>query len=667
VTIAAGTRLGPYLIDTLLGTGGMGEVYRAHDTRLKRDVALKLLPATSALDPERLARFQREAQVLASLDHPHIGAIYGIEEGDGTTALVLQLVEGDTLADRIARGAIPLDEALPIARQIAEALEAAHEQGVIHRDLKPANVKITPDGQVKVLDFGLAKLSEPGGSPESGRSSARDAATMSPTITTPALMTGVGVILGTAAYMSPEQAKGRAADKRSDIWAFGCVFYEMLTGKRAFEGDDVAETLAAVIRGEPDWSTLPRHLSPSIAAVLRRCIVKDRRERISDAAAVLFVLRESSAESRSLIGASATPASFTGRRVASYLVVAVAVAALTSTAWWFFRPSVQSPLVTRFALTLPDDARLISTVQRVVAVSQDGTKVAFQTNRGVYVRSIANAGEIVVQTGGVHPVFSPDGESLAFYAPLERALRKVSLSGGTPVTLCEVNDSPSGISWDGEHVVYGQGEAGILRVSQDGGKPEVLVKPQPGESTVAPYVLPDGDTLLYTVAAKDTSTQAWTWDQARIDVQSLTSGQRSTLVEGASDARYVPTGHLLYAIGGIMFAQPFNLRRWQLTGSRVPVVDGVRRGGAAGGTNQSTRLFNPAQLAVSANGTLLYVPGPSSPSALRVLLVVAERSGTVMPLMLPPAPYQFPEVRRMDSRSFTGPTMAKMRASRYTH
>src|SRR5947209_1042539 len=249
--LSAGTRLGPYEIASALGAGGMGEVYRAHDTKLGRDVALKILPDTFATDPERLARFQREAQVLASLNHPHIGAIYGLEESNGIRALVLELVEGPTLADRIAQGAIPLDEALPIARQIAEALEAAHEQGVIHRDLKPANIKLRPDGVVKVLDFGLAKLAE------ARAASGAVELSQSPTITTPAMMTGMGMILGTAAYMSPEQAKGRPADKRSDVWAFGCVLYEMLSGTRAFAGEDVADVLAAILMKEPDWAAVP--------------------------------------------------------------------------------------------------------------------------------------------------------------------------------------------------------------------------------------------------------------------------------------------------------------------------------------------------------------------------------------------------------------------------
>src|SRR2546426_9539243 len=282
-------RLGPYDILAPLGAGGMGEVYRARDTKLGRDVAIKILPELFAADPERLARFEREAHLLASLNHPHIAAIYGLEESNGPRALVLELVEGPTLADRIAEGAIPLAEALPLARQIADALQAAHEQGIIHRDLKPANIKVRPDGTVKVLDFGLAKLAES----SSAASGPGLALSLSPTITTPAMMTGVGVILGTAAYMAPEQAKGRAADTRSDVWAFGCVLYEMLTGKRAFEGEDVSDTLAAVLRGEPDWNALPADVPPAIRTLLQRCLAKDRRQRIADISIAQYVLAES--------------------------------------------------------------------------------------------------------------------------------------------------------------------------------------------------------------------------------------------------------------------------------------------------------------------------------------------------------------------------------------
>src|SRR5438552_2638047 len=290
MSLGSGARLGPYEIVSAIGAGGMGEVYRARDTRLQRDVAIKVLPDLFAADSDRLARFEREAQLLAALNHPHIAAIYGFEEN---RALILELVEGDTLADRIARGPIPLDEALPIARQVAEALEAAHEQGIIHRDLKPSNIKITPDGNVKVLDFGLAKLAVDATQAHDGGGLA--ALTQSPTITSPA-MTRMGVIIGTAAYMSPEQAKGRAADKRSDVWAFGCVLFEMLTGKRAFEGDDVSDTLAAVLRGEPDWNAIPADVSPAVGTLVRRSLVKDRKQRIGDISTARFLLTEPAAD-----------------------------------------------------------------------------------------------------------------------------------------------------------------------------------------------------------------------------------------------------------------------------------------------------------------------------------------------------------------------------------
>src|SRR3989442_8368858 len=281
MTPASGTRLGLYEIVSALGVGGMGEVYRAHDMRLERDVAIKILPEIFAADPERLARFEREAKVLASLNHPNIAAIHSLEETNGVHALVLELVEGDTLADRIERGAIPIDEVLPIAKQVADALEAAHEQGIIHRDLKPANIKLREDGRVKVLDFGLAKLTEAQGA---GLQASGPAVSISPTITSPAMMTGAGVILGTAAYMSPEQAKGRPADKRSDMWAYGCVLYEMLTGRRAFDGEDVSDTFASVLKGQPDWTALPAETPAVIRRLLRRALEKDPRAALSDVA-----------------------------------------------------------------------------------------------------------------------------------------------------------------------------------------------------------------------------------------------------------------------------------------------------------------------------------------------------------------------------------------------
>ena len=343
MSLAPGTRLGPYEITGQIGAGGMGEVYRATDTNLKRTVAIKVLPEAVATDGERLARFQREAEVLARLNHPNIAAIYGLEKSDGTAALVMELVEGPTLADRIAQGPIPLDEALPIAKQIAEALEAAHEQGIIHRDLKPANVKVRPDGMVKVLDFGLAKALEP-------VSAGSTDATTSPTITSPAMMTRIGVILGTAAYMSPEQAKGRAADKRSDVWAFGCVLFEMVTGRRAFEGEDISDTLAAVLRGEPEWTALPANVSPALVALLRGCLDKDRRRRVADLSTARFIIDR---EGEAVTAVAVSPASQI-RRAASILVAVAAAAGIAAyTTFSLTRVSAPSLPVVRSTIALP--------------------------------------------------------------------------------------------------------------------------------------------------------------------------------------------------------------------------------------------------------------------------------------------------------------------------
>jgi serine/threonine-protein kinase len=421
--LTPGTRIGPYEITAQIGAGGMGEVYRATDLNLGRDVAIKVLPDAFAQDAERLVRFEREAKTLASLNHPSIAIIHGLERADGVRALVMELVEGQTLADRIAQGPIPVDEALPIARQIAEALEAAHEQAIIHRDLKPANIKLRPDGTVKVLDFGLAKAMEPTGAMSLSHS-------LSPTITTPA-MTQMGMILGTAAYMSPEQAKGRPADKRSDIWAFGCVLYEMLTGTRPFKpssaappedaAGDVAETLAAVLRGDPNWTALPRDTPSSLVALVKQCLQKDRRQRVGDIAAALFALREPF----STPAAAAVPARARTSAVVSAALTAGLAVLLTSTAWWTFRAPPPPAIVERLSIVIPDDQRLAATVNRVLAISRDGGLVAFAANQKLYVRRISAFETTEVSIAGAtvgfsyaYPAFSPDGRSMLFIPPL---------------------------------------------------------------------------------------------------------------------------------------------------------------------------------------------------------------------------------------------------------
>ena len=457
MTLATGTCLGTYEILVLLGAGGMGEVYRARDTNLNRDVALKVLPASFTSDPERLARFRREGQVLASLNHPHIGAIHGLEESRGTQFLVLELVDGESLDKRLARGPIPVDEALPIARQIVEALEAAHEQGIVHRDLKPANVALTRDGQVKVLDFGLAKALEAAG----GRS--LDLAN-SPTLTSPAMMTGVGVILGTAAYMAPEQAKGRPADKRCDVWAFGAVLYEMLTGKRAFEGDDVSDTLAAVLRGEPDWSALPPTLPASMRALLEGSLKKDRRERIADISTAHFLL--SHRDTVETVIQVSRPLPWPAWRHAALVIVSVAFGGAAATGLWKLKPSPVVP-VTRFAISLPPGQQLTLSRQ-AVGLSPDATRMVYAAEGRLYLRAMSEleSRAIAGTEDGINPVFSPDGQSLVFWA--DSTLKRIAVSGGVPVTVCPTSPL-SGISWGSDGILFAQMGTGIMRVSPNGG------------------------------------------------------------------------------------------------------------------------------------------------------------------------------------------------------
>ena len=450
MALSAGRRLGSYEITSALGAGGMGEVYRARDTKLNRAVALKILPEAFTRDPDRLARFTREAQVLASLNHPHIGAIYGFEDSSETHALVLELVEGDTLADRIARGAIPLDEALPIARQIGEALAAAHEQGIIHRDLKPANVKITPDGTVKVLDFGLAKLASAGTT-----ASASDAAALSPTITSPAMMTGVGVLLGTAAYMSPEQAKGREADKRSDVWAFGCVLYEMLTGRRAFDGEDMTEVLGAVVRLEPRWEALSSDVPPPVRTLLQRCLVKDRRNRIADIAVALYVL-DHQTDTTPTHAASAAPLPHrpSWRRIAALTAGALMAGVLGGAMVWFAaRPA--TPIVTRTAITTSGPAALTRHgADRDLAITPDGSRVVYRGNNRLLVRALNQLEPTVLSGLGPAPrgVFtSPDGQWVGFVDGT--TLRKVAITGGPPATLCALEGAPRGATWGADGTI----------------------------------------------------------------------------------------------------------------------------------------------------------------------------------------------------------------------
>ena len=628
MTLTSRTRLGAYEVLSLIGQGGMGEVYRAKDLKLGREVALKILPATFTNDPDRVARFRREAQVLASLNHPHIAQIHGLDEVDGIQFLVLELVDGESLDKRIACGRIPLEESLAIAKQIAEALEAAHEQGIIQRDLKPANIALTGDGQVKVLDFGLAKAVE--------TTASQSNLSMSPTITTPAMMTGVGVILGTAAYMSPEQAKGRPADKRSDIWAFGCVLYEMLTGTRTFNGDDVGDTLAMVLKGTPDWAALPEDLPPQIRPLLRGCLEKDRATRVSDISTARFLITQPPAAT--VTGLVADPPRGRARwtRALSTAASAIAGGVFVAVVFSSIRRVPSPQPVTRFTYRLGEGDAYSSLGQHLLAISLDGTETAYVANRRLYVKPAKDVEATAIsgselRQGPSEPAFSPDGRSLVFWSADDRTLKRIATTGGTPVTLCKA-ENPFGMSWEGDAIFLGQGSNGISRVPATGGTPETVIRVQDNEQAQGPQLLPDRQSLVYTLARGNDPER---WDKAEIVVQRLGSAERKTIATGGADARYVQSGHIVYATGGVLFAVPFDLRRLEVVGGPTAIVEGVAR---------STGTTGAADFAISQTGTLVYVAGPASTRASRLDLALLDRKGSVDRLRLPPHPYQVPRM-----------------------
>jgi Tol biopolymer transport system component len=599
MTMSKGTRLGPYQVERLLGSGGMGEVYRARDTTLNRDVAIKvLLPAVTA-DPERLSRFSREAQVLASLNHPHIAQIYGLEDSGGVPALVLELVDGPTLADRIAHGAIPIGEALPIAAQVADALEAAHEQGIIHRDLKPANIKVREDGTVKVLDFGLAKAFDP--SPSTGSDPMN-----SPTISLHA--THVGVILGTAAYMSPEQAKGRAVDRRADLWAFGAVLYEMLTGRRAFGGDEVSEILARVLMEEPDWNALPARTPLPIRRLLRRCLEKDRKRRLDSAAAARFEVEEAMTAAGENANSAADSGAAWRRALPWALTGASAVALALVLLFGGLRRNVASTAPIRVHVGLGAEATL-ATVDRGSAaiLSPNGQALVFVGQRrtgpaSLFVRRLdqLDATPLPSTEGANCPFFSPDGQWIAFFA--DAKLKKVALSGGAPLTICDTPGDGRGGWWapDGSIVFApyfaGMDRGGLLRVSSTGGTPTPLTTLADGEVGHSwPQVLPGGNALLFTG-----QTSRMNSEDATLVVQPLPAGERKIVQRGGSYGRYVASGHIVYLHDAKIFAVPFDLERLEVTGPPFLALDGV----------SSNPNGGSAQFAASETGTVVYLTRP---------------------------------------------------------
>ena len=606
----------------------MGEVYRAHDSKLGRAVAIKVLPEAWAFDPERLARFEREARVLASLNHPHIAALYGFEEAAGRHLLVMELVEGETLADRLARGPMPVVETLDVAHQIAEALESAHEKGIIHRDLKPANVKITPEDRVKVLDFGLARL------PETDNAASPATVANSPTLSV--LATQAGVIIGTAGYMSPEQAKGAVADHRSDVFSFGAVLYEMLTGRRAFHADTPAETMAAVLMREPDFGSLPSNLNPRIIDLLRRCLDKHPRRRwqaAGDLRAEIEAVRTAptaaAVESRS----AAAPKPL-WRRAIPIAATAVLSAAVAGGVVWWNIPAAVRPTIVRFSIPLNEGDAFANTSTRPMAISPDGTRVVYASNGRLYSRELSKAQATPVpgtdQMVIAEPLFSPDSRSLVFVSVADRVLKRIAIGGGPPVTLGPV-EVPFSLGWVENAILVAQ-SAGIMQIPDGGGKPETIVRLEAGQIAHGPQLLPDGKTLLFTLRRGSDQNS---WDTAEIVAHSLESGSRKIIKQGAGNGRYLTTGHVVYSQGGVLFAQPFDVTRLELSGTASPVLEGVSRSPTGG-----------AQFDISETGSLVYIEGPATLSSTRQLsdLVILDERGGADALKVPPGLHESPRI-----------------------
>jgi Tol biopolymer transport system component/predicted Ser/Thr protein kinase len=601
--LALGERLGPYEIRALIGAGGMGEVYRARDTKLDRGVAIKVLPAALAHHPDRLARFEREAKVLAALNHPNIAVIYGLEDN----AIVMELVEGPTLADRISAGTIPLEESLKIAAQIAEALEAAHEKGVVHRDLKPANVKVRDDGTVKVLDFGLATaVQSTTGEPGDGANS--------PTLTMGA--TEAGVILGTAAYMAPEQARGQRVDKRADIWAFGVVLYEMATGERLFAGATASDILAQVLTKEPDLDRVPA----KVRRLLRRCLEKDPKQRLRDIGEARFLLEES------------PPATAPSQSRLGWVAGALAAALIVSlwTPWRATRPAAPKPLV-RLDVDLGSDVSLASQVGIDVILSPDGTRLVYVSRGRLFTRRLdqPRSTELSGTEGAYAPFFSPDGQWIAFFA--NNKLKKVSVEGGAAIALCDISSARGG-SWgeDGNIIAELANTGGLSRIPSTGGAPSPVTELAPGEGTHRwPQILPGGKAVLFTAHGQFSA-----FDTANIEVVSLEERRTKTLVRGGTFGRYLPSGHLVYVNRGTLFAAPFDLAKLELHGTPVPVLAEV-----AYSFGEGYALLDFA----AASETLVYRSGGSTGGGM-VTVQWLDSAGKTQPLLAKPDYYNSPRI-----------------------
>ncbi len=638
-TLAVGRQFGPYRIDRFLGAGGMGQVYRGTDTRLDRTVAIKVLPPTLATAARSRARFDREARAIAGLTHPHICTLHDVGHQDGVDFLVMEYLEGETLAARLEQGPLPLNQALRYSIEIADALAAAHRHGIIHRDLKPSNIILTKCGGAKLLDFGLAKPTP---------SLIAGGASLMPT--TPPGLTAQGTILGTFQYMAPEQLEGKEADARTDIFAFGAVVYEMVTGKKAFESKSQASLIGAIMHAEPPSIATLQPLTPSaLDRIVKICLAKDPDDRWESA-------RDLSRELE-WVGHEPTVTAPMARRsvVRNRFLVGVAVvvlAALTGYAAWTLKPAPsRSEPVTRFNVTLPEDVRFPEGPGRHVAISPDGSRIVLVANGQLYLRNMADD-EFHPIAGTDQdprlPFFSPDGGWVAFWTSSGGGtLKRIAVTGGAAVAICETRN-PFGASWGPDNqILIGQGPNGIQRVSAEGGHPETIISVNAGELASSPQILPDGEHVLFTSGdeGRDADiTRQRNWDQAKIVVQSLKSGDRKVLIDGGYDARYSPTGHIVYALASILWARPLDLSRLQVIGEPASVAEAVSTQGLG---RYST---GAAEFSFSGSGAMTYVPVAARETIPTRSLALIDLIGKVTPLDLPAGRYHSPRFSLPDGK-----------------
>ena len=622
MALSAGTKLGPYEILAPIGAGGMGEVYKATDTRLERTVAIKVLPSHVASNPDVRARFEREARAVSSLNHPHICTLHDIGHQDGVDFIVMEHIEGETLADRLKKGALPFDDALQYGIEIADALDKAHRQGVVHRDLKPGNIMLTKSG-AKLLDFGLAKLSVAGSGPD-----------LSALPTEQKSLTQPGAILGTFQYMAPEQLEGKEADARTDVFAFGAVLYEMLTGHRAFEGKSQASLIGAILKDEPPpISTVQTMTPPALDHVVQRCLAKDPDDRWQTASDVLHELKWTSKEGSPAVGVAPAESARAGRRGVTPVLAAWLVGAIMAgVAVWALTSHAPDASLKRLSVSLPAEAPYAGPGGH--ALSPDGTRLVYGAvvggRRQLYTRALDRFDpQLMPGTEDAATVFfSPDGEWVGFVTQPENKLKKVSVHGGPPLTLCDAIFL--GGSWGAEDAIVFVAQSGgglsLARVSASGGEPEVLTTPDiaKGERHGWPQILPGGEAVLFSITSGS-------FNVGQIAVLSLETGEYRTVVEPGYNAQYVPSGHIVYTVGGALMAAPFDVDGLETTGAPGPVLEGILTNPGLGGTS----------FAFSRDGSLAYVPGGSTPVAAATLALV-DREGVASPLVEAPRFYTLP-------------------------